>query len=346
MAATAPGTVETWDRGTWEPLLDPDEGLRDGEVKFVLHGKRLNGKFTLVRLRPKPNQRGRQDNWLLIKGHDEYEQRGGDAEALEAAVAPPKPRAAENVVGDGKPPAPAAKRRPLPDRPAPQLASVADGPPEGDDWLTEVKFDGYRLLASVQDGQVTLITRNGHDWTDRLPAVTAAVRRLDVTSALVDGELVALDDHGVSSFPSLQAALSNGRDETLFFYLFDLLHLDGWDLQACALRDRKRLLYGLDTWQQMLRYSDHHEGDVVRMRQAACRMKLEGIICKQIDAPYKAGRGNTWLKVKCQGREELVVLGWTAPQGSRQGLGSLHLGYYDPERKPALRRRGWQRLLG
>ena len=127
----------------------------------------------------------------------------------------------------------------LPANQAPQLASVAEDPPDGDGWLTEIKFDGYRLLASLEDGRVRLLTRNGNDWTDRLPAVVKAMSRLYVKSAMVDGELVALDREGVSSFPALQAALSNGRDGNLVYYLFDLLHLDGWDLRGCSLRDRK-----------------------------------------------------------------------------------------------------------
>jgi bifunctional non-homologous end joining protein LigD len=330
------GKVETWDRGTWEALIDPDAGLRDGEIKFVLSGKRLRGKFTLVRLRPKPNQRNpnqrNQDNWLLIKGLDGLQQQGADAEALEAAIEPPgKPDNASR-----EPPIPGAIRGKLPDQQAPQLASVVDGPPEEDGWLSEIKFDGYRLIASLdrsadaKQGQVRLLTRNGNDWTDRLPAVTRLIGQLHADRAMVDGELVALDKDGTSSFPALQAALSGGLDQTLVFYLFDLLHLDGWDLRRCALRDRKQHLRGLATWQGMLRYSDHHEGDVVRMRQAACRMKLEGIICKRGDAPYRGGRGPDWLKVKCQGREEFVVIGWTEPAGSRAGLGSLHMGYYDP----------------
>ncbi|WP_428485423.1 DNA ligase D [Rhodopila sp.] len=323
------GTVETWDRGTWTPVTDPDAGFRNGEIKFRLSGKRLNGAFVLIRLRAKPGQRGRQDSWLLIKEHDPFEQTGGDAETLEATVEAPKPPKRRQPVAAGNAPAPGAVRRALPDRQAPQLAAVVDAPPEDAGWLTEIKFDGYRILASVREGKVTLITRNGNDWTDRLPAVAAAVRRLDVSSAMLDGELVALDNDGSSSFPALQAALADGRDETLLFYAFDLLHLDGWDLRPCALRDRKLVLKRLNAWQGMLRFSDDHEGDVVRMRQAACRMKLEGIICKQADAPYRPGRGHTWLKVKCQGREEFVVIGWTAPAGGRVGLGSLQLGYYD-----------------
>jgi bifunctional non-homologous end joining protein LigD len=366
------GTVATWDRGTWEPLIDPDEGLRDGEIKFVLSGTRLNGKFTLVRLKPRPNQRGRQDNWLLMKGHDAAEKPGADAETLEAAIDFPPVSgrgrrrtgrskdgeakdagsgagtsagmAVSEIVSPAKEAAPrrrrsltiaGAVRGKLPAKQAPQLASVAEAPLEGDLWLTEIKFDGYRVLASVDhsappDRQVRLLTRNGNDWTDRLPAVAKAIGQLSVDQARVDGELVALDKDGISSFPALQAALSGGRDETLVYYLFDLLYLDGWDLRACALGDRKERLRGLDTWIGMLRYSDHHQGDPARMRQAACKMKLEGIICKKADAPYRGGRSHDWLKVKCAGREEFLILGWTEPAGSRTGLGSLHLGYYDP----------------
>ena len=360
------GTVETWDRGSWEALIDPDAGLRDGEIKFVLSGTRLNGKFTLVRLKPKRDQRGRQDNWLLIKGHDGQEKPGSDAEALEAAVAFPQQRGgsagkakssagrqasgqqrADRDGGVAADPAPAGRgakagrrrtlsiagavRAALPDRQAPQLAAITEAPPEDDGWLTEIKLDGYRILASLDAGTVRLVTRNGNDWTDRLPAVAKAVGQLHVDAAMLDGELVAVDQDGHSSFPALQAALSAGRDQTLVYYLFDLLHLDGWDLRPCTLRDRKQRLKGIDTWHGMLRYSDHHEGDPDRMREAACKMQLEGVICKRADAPYRAGRHRDWLKLKCQGREELLVLGWTEPAGSRTGLGALHLGYYDPD---------------
>ncbi|WP_428491098.1 DNA ligase D [Rhodopila sp.] len=319
------GSVETWDRGTWEPLIDADAGLRDGEIKFVLSGQRLRGKFTLVRLKPKAGQRGHQDNWLLIKGHDGDEQTGADALVLEVAIpAPGKPgRAARKST------IPGAVRGKLPENQAPMLASVTEAPPDGDGWLTEIKLDGYRILASLDRGKVRLLTRNGNDWTDRLPAVARAVGRLHVEQAMLDGELVALDRDGVPNFPALQAALSGGRDQTLVYYLFDLLHLDGWDLRPSGLHDRKQRLRGIDTWRGMLRYNDHHQGDTERMRQAACKMKLEGVICKKADAPYRSGRSHDWLKLKCQGREELLVLGWTEPAGSRTGLGSLQLGYHD-----------------
>jgi bifunctional non-homologous end joining protein LigD len=339
------GTVETWDRGTWEPVNDPEQGMRKGELTFILHGKRLNGRFHLARLKPRPGSRGKADNWLLFKGHDEYERAGAEADAIEQATPPPQPQPADptKLAKYGKvkqsrtatkdAPAPGAKRGKLPATQSPQLCAVADEPPAGNNWISEIKFDGYRLLAWIDHGKARLVTRNGHDWTDRLPAVAKAVAGLNVETALVDGELVALDKEGKSSFPALQAALSAGKDASLYFHLFDLLHLDGWDLRDCALLDRKRVLQGLDEWRGMLRYSDHHTGDPAAMRREACRMKLEGIVCKQADAPYRAGRGHGWLKVKCQGREEFIVLGWTPPRGSRTGLGALHLGYYDPQQR-------------
>ena len=160
-----------------------------------------------------------------------------------------------------EPPAEGAVRAKLPQRQAPQLSAVADEPPEGADWINEIKFDGYRLLCWLDHGKVRVVTRNGLDWTDRLPAVARAVEGLRAETALVDGELVALDKKGASSFPALQAALSAGKDATLHLFLFDLLHLDGWDLRACKLLDRKRVLSGLSDWGGMLRYSDHHVGD-------------------------------------------------------------------------------------
>jgi bifunctional non-homologous end joining protein LigD len=320
------GKVELWDRGTWQPLDDPDASMRKGELRFVLHGQRLQGRFTLVRLKPRPGQRSRQDNWLLIKGHDEAERTGADAPAIEQQQAAPK-----QVHAPGKnPPAEGAVRRKLPQQQLPQLASVSKDPPEGDDWISEIKFDGYRLLCWLDHGHVRLLTRKGLDWTDRLPAVANAVTTLRADTALVDGELVALDQKtGASSFPALQAALSAGKDRTLNLFLFDLLYLDGWDLHQCELLERKQALQGLNDWRGALRFSDHQVGNADGMLREVSKLRLEGIICKRAEAPYRAGRGRDWLKIKCLGREEFIVLGWTPPSGSRTGLGSLHLGYYD-----------------
>jgi bifunctional non-homologous end joining protein LigD len=318
------GTVETWDRGTWEPLNDPDDGMRKGDLKFVLKGQRLNGRFTLARL----HQRGKQEAWFLIKGHDEAAQIGAGAPVLEQT---PIRRLKATSKKSDVAPAPGAVRGSLPERQAPQLCKLAEVSPTGPGWVSEIKFDGYRLLAHVKDGSARLITRNGHDWTDRLPAVAAVVAQVKVRSAVLDGELVALRADGVSSFPDLQAALSAGEDQKLFFYLFDLLELNGWDLRGCKLTDRKAVLEGRIDWSGMLRFSGHTDGDLEEMHRNACKLKLEGIVCKKADATYQGGRGHGWIKLKCLGREELIVVGWTPPGGSRTGIGALHLGYFDPK---------------
>jgi bifunctional non-homologous end joining protein LigD len=149
---------------------------------------------------------------------------------------------------------------------------------------------------------------------------------------MLDGELVALRPDGVSSFPELQALLSEGADHRLHFYAFDLLHLNGWDLRPCALVDRKRVLAGLAEWRGTLRYSEHFEGPAGELYERACARELEGIVCKSISAPYRTGRSSSWVKVKCDLREQLIVVGWTLPAGSRVGLEALHLAYYDPQR--------------
>ncbi|MBV8575868.1 MAG: DNA ligase D, partial [Acetobacteraceae bacterium] len=326
------GTVEIWDRGTWQPQGDPEAGIANGELKFALSGTRLHGKFVLVRL--KPRAKDRTENWLLIKERDDDVARGADAAVLEQVDPPPakKPRkSAPRSKQQDTPPVPDAVRGALPSELAPQLATAVLEPPEGDDWLSELKFDGYRLLAFKDGGNVRLLTRKGNDWTDRMPNVARAVGRLDVAAALLDGELVALREDGVSSFPLLQQALSDGADRTLFFYVFDLLHLNGWDLRETALLDRKQALRAVSDWKAALRYSDHMRGQAGAMLRQACEMGLEGIVCKQADGRYRPGRSKAWLKVKCQGREEFIVLGFTPPAGMRTGIGSLHLGYRDPE---------------
>ena len=227
-------------------------------------------------------------------------------------------------------PAKGAKRATLPKSQQPQLATLAEDPPEGPGWISEIKFDGYRLLIFLDHGKARVITRNGLDLDQPACRPWPTPPRLFLSRPPCSTvRLVFLQDDGVSSFHGLQDALSAEQDGRLNFYVFDLLYLDGWDLRPCHLIDRKNVLRGLSPWSGMLRYSDHYEGDLAEMRQEACRRGLEGIICKQANAPYRAGRSRIWLKLKCQNREEFVVLGWTPPQRSRTGLGALHLGYYD-----------------
>ena len=332
------GTVEIWDRGTWSGLgQDPAADLSRGEMKFALAGSRLQGRFVLIRL--KKREREAAENWLLIKEHDEHERAGMTVAELEQVALAPLPAPAARRLS----PAPAARRKPmeagapapgavrgaLPEQQAPQLATAAAEPASDGAWLSEIKLDGYRLLAFKDGDSVRLVTRNGLDWTHRMAAVARVVGETTPRALLLDGELVALRPDGRSSFPDLQAALSDGRTDGLFFYAFDLLHLDGWDLRPCRLDARKAALAGLSIWNDLLRYSDHVAGDAAPVRREACAMGLEGVIAKRADAPYRAGRGADWLKLKCQNREEFVVVGWTPPSGSRSGIGALHLGFHD-----------------
>ncbi len=326
------GVVELWDRGHWTPLGgDPVADLRRGELKFTLDGHRLRGGFVLVRLKPKAGERA--ENWLLIKERDADIASGADAGALERQR-PPAPAAARGAA-PGKPAArgePAAPPPGPPETQAPQLATLVSTPPSGPGWISEIKFDGYRMLCRKQDAQVALITRNGLDWTARVPSLARAVAALPARATMLDGELVALDRQGRSSFAALQAALSGGRTGRLWFYAFDLLHRDGADLRSWPLRERKRALAELLAGAPdagPIRISEHLTSETARVRTEACKAGLEGIVCKRLEAPYRAGRGPDWLKLKCEGRDEFVILGTTPPKGSRAHLGALLLGRYD-----------------
>jgi len=364
------GTVMLWDRGWWEPYGDPAAGYKKGDFKFVLHGAKLHGRWVLVRLKRRDGERG--DNWLLIKERDQAAEPGsGDAitqretrsvasgremDAIEHAAdrvwsskgggetttkragksskpAKPKPRAASALD-----PSTIAGAKKLASPPAlePQLAKPADDPPLGDDWLHEIKFDGYRILARLRDGKVRLDSRNGLDWTARFPEIADALAALPVKSAVLDGEVVHLSDGGVSSFGALQDALSSGRTGGLVYVAFDLPYLDGWDLRGAPLEARKaalRVLVETAADAPLLRFSDHQVGRGREFFAAAGAHGLEGIVSKRRDAPYRAGRGPAWLKLKCLEREDFVVVGFTKPAGERVGFGALLVAYHDPKGK-------------
>ena len=349
------GTLEIWDHGDWAPVGDPVADLARGEMKFRLFGERLRGHFVLIRLKPRPKAHG--ENWLLIKEHDEYEQAGLDAPTIELAgplgsvsrpvllkkarkkVAASKIEPAEIPAPDvsaaslkvRSAPAPRAFKAAMPKTQASQLASLVEDLPASADWLCEVKFDGYRMMMFRAAEGARLLTRNGLDWMYRLGGVALQVEAAASLVMLLDCELVALRADGISSFSDLQAVLADGRHADLRLFAFDILHLDGWDLRPCRLDNRKAVLASLGIWSDRLRYSDHHTADARLAREHACAMGLEGITAKRVDAPYHGGHGKTWVKLKCHGREEFVVLGWTPPAGSRKGLGALHLGFYAPD---------------
>jgi DNA ligase D-like protein (predicted ligase) len=220
---------------------------------------------------------------------------------------------------------------PLPEWVRPQLTQLVDQPPDGPAWLHEIKLDGYRMHAHIDRGSVRLLTRTGLDWTHKYPAIAAAASSIGARQAYLDGELCGVRPDGVTSFSMIQAASDRGNAAALVLFLFDLLHLDGEDLCAQPLIERKAKLSALlADAHSPLQYCDHQIGHGPAFYAEACAMKLEGIVSKRADASYTPGNRGRWVKVKCLHREELVVVGWTDPEGARPYLGALLLAYYDP----------------
>jgi len=218
----------------------------------------------------------------------------------------------------------------------PQLATPADVAPDGDDWLHEIKYDGYRLLCRVEGGEVRLISRNGKDWSARFPAVVAAIGALGLETALLDGEVAVVRPDGRTSFQDLQQALGGGlpAGALLRYFVFDLIHLNGSDLSPLPLVARKERLSSLlsdGPETDALAYGEHVQGHGRAFHEQACRHRLEGTISKRRSAPYRQGRNRDWLKVKCLRVDDFVVGGYTEPGGSRHGFGALLLGGYDDE---------------
>jgi bifunctional non-homologous end joining protein LigD len=358
------GTVLLWDRGRWIPHGDPAAGLRAGKLEFELEGEKLRGAWKLVRLRPRESED--KPAWLLIKAKDAEARASGAPDLLEerpesVATGRDLPEIAgatgrgRRVWRSGRAAARRSARATTPPRaesasaapieapraasaPGAQLATLVGAPPAGEGWIHELKLDGYRVLSSVGAPRgrrrgaaraARLVSRNGLDWTERFEGLAAALASLPVRSALLDGEVVALTDDGKTSFEALQRALRERAELT--YFLFDLLHLDGRDLAGEPLVERKRrlreLLERVDD--PRLRYTDHVEGPGDEIFARACRLGAEGMISKRADAPYRPGRGRDWLKVKCVQRQEVVIGGFTEPEGSRTGFGALLVGVHE-----------------
>lgn len=350
------GTVIVWDRGTWSPIGDPQMGYAKGHLEFEIMGEKLGGRWRLVRMHGKPGET--RENWLLIKGEDDFARPEGAPDILEerpdsvktgrfiAEVAgdPEGSRAPGRARKTGKPapktadPDPAkikgARKAAMPAFVEPALATLVAKAPSGARWLHEIKFDGYRLQARIEDGRVKLLTRSGLDWTTRFgKPVVSALRDLPVATAILDGELVVETAAGASDFSALQADLSAGRTDRFAFYVFDLLYLDGYDLRALPLVARKALLEGLTPGDGgRVRYSGHFEESGAVVLRHACRLSLEGMVSKLRDAPHRPGRGKTWVKSKCSARQEFVVAGFAPSTVSREAIGSLLLGVYEGDR--------------
>jgi bifunctional non-homologous end joining protein LigD len=349
------GTVLLWDRGTWAPQGDAEAAYRQGKLKFELHGEKLRGGWMLVK-----SHGGKYDgdkSWLLIKENDDYARAGADAHivdtepdsvasgrTIEAIAADPdrvwhsNKSVAENVrTGAVRRPKPTlspaklegARKIAQPESMDAELATLVDHPPPGDEWVHEIKFDGYRMLSRIVEGRCRIVSRNGKDWTASFPAIVDALERLPVKSAWIDGEIVVMDARGRTSFQALQNLLSEGAAAKLVYCVFDLPYLNGYDLREATLDARKAMLEKLAGEGLVIRYSDHVRGNGAAFFAEACKLGLEGIVSKRADSRYHASRGRDWQKVKCGLRQEFVIGGYTDPQGARTGFGALLLGVHE-----------------
>jgi len=295
------GQVSIWDRGTWTPPPAWRKDLKKGHLEFELHGAKLQGKWILIRLK---NDR---TSWLLIKRKDQ---------ALRVLSA-----------RSGKP-------APFPSFVAPQLAVLVDNVPVGPDWIHEIKYDGYRTLARIDEGDVQLLTRTGRDWTEKYGPVSEALRKLDVKRALLDGEIAWIDDQGRSDFQGLQQALSSRDYSRIVYYVFDLLYLNGQNLMDRPLIERKAMLKALMAEKiPRLVYSEHWTSGGQAVFLQSCKQKLEGIVSKDSHAAYRSGREPTWQKIKCGNRQEFVIVGYSESASRSRPLAALLMGVHDSSKR-------------
>jgi bifunctional non-homologous end joining protein LigD len=354
------GPVIIWDRGTWEPEGEPAKADAKGRLNFTMHGEKMHGAWALVRIGGGPygaRDKSSKQNWLLIKRTDDAAQRGkGDVLVTKQPNSVASGRSLEDVragkgkirtwhsnrpkrngTGNGHAKPKRARRRAaakdedMPDFVPPELAVRVEKPPAGDDWLHEVKFDGYRIQARIDAGAVKLLTRTGLDWTDKFRALIPELQSLDCENAIIDGEVVALDADGVSDFSRLQEALSEGDEKALYYYAFDLLYRDGETLTGRPLERRKESLAALMRPlgdKGRVRMSEHFKVEGDAFFRHVCSLALEGAISKRADAPYTSGRSGNWQKSKCVERQEMVIVGFTPSTTGPGTIGSLILGQH------------------
>ena len=346
------GKVIIWDSGTWEPVGDPGAGYRNGNLKFRLAGHKLQGKWALIRMQGKGEK---QPPWLLIKEKDGFVRKAGEYDVLEAlpdsVIAEPVRSAAKQISPPAESPVVTTADRmhtrskqlavpagsvacALPATLTPQLATLVEAlPADATAWRYEIKFDGYRLLARIEGNRVKLFTRNGKDWSAKMPELVRALRALNFESAWLDGEIVVLDAAGLPDFQSLQAAFDGAASQAIVYYLFDLPFHAGRDLRRMPLHERQRLLGQAlqGKLSDPIRLSEGFDQAAGDLLASACKLGLEGVIGKRLSSPYSGRRSADWIKVKCQQRQEFVVVGYTPAAGARTGFGALLLGVHDAD---------------
>jgi bifunctional non-homologous end joining protein LigD len=339
------GDVIVWDRGVWIPQEDPAKAYAKGKLKFELQGEKLGGLWNLVRT----HMPGKQEQWFLIKHQDgaakpesEYDVVVAEPDSVlsDRTILPKKSKAAAKPKPVKKPAAAApkskatpltgARKAKLPEQLKPELATLVEKAPGGE-WSYEIKFDGYRIMARIDHGKIQLFTRNGHDWTHKLPKQAEALAALGLESAWLDGEMVVADDQGVPDFQALQNAFDSGRSGAILYYLFDIPYLNGVDLREVPVEERRAALATVlkPNEDPLLRFSDAFGEEPEALLNSACQMRMEGLIGKRLGSPYVSRRSSDWIKLKCKNRQEFVVVGFTDPKGSRNAFGALLLGLHD-----------------
>jgi bifunctional non-homologous end joining protein LigD len=339
------GDVIVWDRGVWIPQEDAAKAYEKGRLKFELQGEKLGGLWNLVRT----HMPGKKEQWFLIKHQDGAARPESDYDVLSAepdsvlsdrtiiskheqpADKPKpvkKPRAATRKQTSA--PLNGARKAKLPEQLKPELATLVEKAPDGQ-WSYEIKFDGYRIMARIDHDDVRLFTRNGHDWTHKLPKQAEALAALGLESAWLDGEMVVADEQGVPDFQALQNAFDSGRSGAILYYLFDLPYLNGVDLREVPVEERRAALATVLKVHEdpLLRFSEAFAEEPEALLNSACQMRMEGLIGKRLGTPYVSRRSGDWIKLKCKHRQEFVIVGFTDPKGSRSAFGALLLGLHD-----------------
>lgn len=323
------GAVIIWDTGKMKWLLDPDEGMAKGELKFVLAGERLQGEFHMVKIKPREGERS--NPWLLFKSKDAFA--GKEDPVARAITSVVSGRTIEDVRAKGArvwskggEKAPKGAKAPKWAFVEPALATRMEKPPAGDTWIHEIKYDGYRIQASVSGDSVRLYTRTGLDWTGKFQSIAAALAALNLKDVLIDGEAAVAHANGRTDFSSLQRSLENGVAKGVSYFAFDLLAEGTKDLRKLPLSERKeRLEKLLAKAKAPLRLSPYFEGGGPDVLEAFREKGLEGVVSKKADSPYRSGRTNSWLKVKCVNAQEFVIIGYQ-PSARGRAFASLMLG--------------------
>ena len=352
------GTVMLWDHGRWSPT--PKGRVEDGRIDFLLDGQKLQGAWSLIRTKSDPAKSRGKPNWLLIKRSDNGCKTsnlddfsvltGRTMDEITAGAPASSSESIASTVANQLAQMSAAKKAKLAAQVTPALATLDTTVPKGTDWIHEIKLDGYRLLSRITPGstsrsksvknaanKVQLLTRNGNDWTGKLSTLHQRLQALPCKSALLDGELVAYEPGGKTSFYKLQQAFSAKATAPLIYQIFDITYLNGHDLSKVPLVERKAILQTLlaeqlDSDDRSLRFTEHVVGKGPEFYAQACDLGLEGVISKRAASVYTSGRSRSWLKVKCTGRDEFIVCGYTAPRGSRTGFGALLLAAWHNQR--------------